>query len=107
MLDSAARTLTVTVSDNQYLADAVLLDSAGLSILQRLQVDDRKPGTGCKLTWDLQDVRTTFCYLAVSDYAMNTAIYKVDLSDLNLGYEPNAFYGVYGRAGDIRLDEFC
>ena len=93
VLDSAARTLTVTVSDNQYLADAVLLDSAGLSILQRLQVDDRKPGTGCKLTWDLQDVRTTFCYLAVSDYAMNTAIYMVDLSDLNLGYEPNAFYG--------------
>ena len=93
VLDSAARTLTVTVSDNQYLADAVLLDSAGLSILQRLQVDDRKPGTGCKLTWDLQDVRTTFCYLAVSDYAMNTAIYKIDLSSFNPDFEPSTFYG--------------
>lgn len=93
VLDSTARTLTVTVSDDQYLADAVLLDSAGVSVLQRLPVDDSKPGTHCTLTWDLEDVRTKFCYLAVSDYAMNTAIYKVDLSSLNPDFEPSTFYG--------------
>lgn len=93
VLDSTARTLTVTVSDDQYLADAVLLDSAGVSVLQRLPVDDSKPGTCCKLTWSLQDVWTRSCYLAVSDYAMNTAIYKIDLSSLNPDFEPSTFYG--------------
>ncbi len=57
VLDSAARTLTVTVSDDQYLADAALLDSTGVSVLQRQPIDDSKPGVQCKLTWDLQDVR--------------------------------------------------
>ncbi len=93
VLDSTARTLTVTVSDDQYLADAVLLDSAGVSVLQRLPVDDNKAGTHCTLTWELEDVRTRFCYLAVSDYAVNTAIYKVDLSSLNPDFEPSTFYG--------------
>lgn len=93
VLDSETRTLTVSVSDDQYLADAVLLDSAGISTLQRLPVDSSKPGTTCRLMLDLQNVRTTFCYFAVSDYAGNTAIYKLDLSSLNPAYEANTFYG--------------
>ena len=93
VLNAKARTLTVTVSDDHYLADAVLMDSAGISILQRLPVDDSKSGAHCKLTWDLQDVCTQFCYLAVSDYAMNTTIYKVDLAELNPTYEMNTLYG--------------
>ena len=100
VLDSAARTLTVTVSDDQYLADAALLDSTGVSVLQRQPIDDSKPGVQCKLTWDLQDVRTRFCYLAISDYAMNTAIYKVDLSSINPAYEANSLYGYNIPLGD-------
>ena len=99
VLDSAARALTVTVSDSQYLADAALLDSTGTTILQRLAVDDSKPGASCELTLDLQNVWSTCCYLAVSDYAMNTAYYKVDLSQLNPTYEADTFYG-YCYAGD-------
>lgn len=92
-LDRESRTLTVSVSDDQYLADAVLLDSTGVSMIQRLSVDDSRPGTVCSLTLDLQDVWTTYCYFAVSDYAGNTTVYKLDLSSLNPAYEANTFYG--------------
>lgn len=92
-LDSQNRTLAVTVAESQYLASAVLLDSNKSQILQRLPVDDQQKGKTHSLTFDLSQVYTTVCYLAVSDYAMNTTYYKVDLSELNPEYEENTFYG--------------
>ena len=98
-LDSQNRTLTVTVAESQYLADAVLLDSNRSQILQRLPVDDQEKGKTHTLTFDLSQVYTTVCYLAVSDYAMNTTYYKVDLSELNPEYEKNTSSRTGSRNG--------
>lgn len=92
-LDLKNRTLTVAVSDEQYLADAVLLSSNKSQILQRLPVNDQEKGASCFLTFDLSQVYTTVCYLAVSDYAMNTTYCRVDLGELNPAYEEGTIYG--------------
>ncbi len=74
------KTLTVTASDNQYVAAAVLYNSAGTTPLAYTgSVADAVPGETYSYTMDISNVNGSKFLLQVCDYAMNAVTYEVEL----------------------------
>ena len=72
-------TMTITATDNQYIAAVVLLDSFGEEILvsQGSQAD-AKAGDTCEYVLDLANVNGAGFLLQVYDYAMNCTTYEIN-----------------------------
>ena len=98
-LDPEKRTLTFTAKDNQYIAAVMLLDSTGSSVLQRIAANQTAANTEQEFVLDLSDLRTTLCYVALADYAMNVRVYRVDLSAMNPALQKGVFYGFNTKQG--------
>ena len=74
------KTLTVTASDNQYVAAAVLYNAAGTTPLAYTgSVADAVPGETYSYTMDISNVNGSKFLLQVCDYAMNAVTYEVEL----------------------------
>ena len=78
-LNLMKNTMTVNVTDNQYIAAVVLLDGYGESvyILQGSQAD-AVPGVACEYVLDLANVNGANFLLQVYDYAMNCTTYEIN-----------------------------
>ena len=92
-LNAEDRTLSFTAQDNQYIAAVLLLDSTGSRVMQRIAANQMTAGEEKDFVLDLSDVRTTLCYIALADYAMNVRVYRVDLSSINPAIEKGKLYG--------------
>lgn len=75
-------TLSVTVTDGQFLAHAALLDSDGAVLAEDAFADDRA-GKGHTLTLDLRQLEegTETIYVTAADYAANLSGWSIDLTD--------------------------
>ena len=71
--------LTVTASDNQYVAAVVLFDAGGNQLLASAgSYADIEPGEEAVYTLDMNGLNGRKFLLQVMDYAMNTATYTVE-----------------------------
>lgn len=74
------KTLTVTASDNQYVAAAVLYNAAGTSALAYTGSKvDAVPGEAYEYTMDISGVNGKKFLLQVADYAMNVTTYEIEM----------------------------
>ena len=81
--DEAAGTLTVTASDNQYVAAAFLINKTGSTVLARTgSIADIKAGAEGSYTLTLPEENTeTDLLLQVYDYADNASTWKLTLGE--------------------------
>lgn len=79
VLDDENGILTVTASDNQYIAAVVLYNRAGDAILS-LAPSKADIAAGAEAEYDLPlgNIKGTEFYVQVVDYAMNTVTYRLD-----------------------------
>lgn len=79
VLDDENGILTVTASDNQYIAAVVLYNRAGDAILS-LAPSKTDIAAGAEAEYDLPlgNIKGTEFYVQVVDYAMNTVTYRLD-----------------------------
>ncbi len=79
-LDLVNNTLVVSASDNQYVASAVLYNHAGTVVLAYTgAVQDAAPGETHDYVLSLDGVNGKKFFLQVTDYAMNTVTYQIEL----------------------------
>lgn len=79
-LDLMSNTLVITASDNQYVSAAVLYNSTGTKALAYTgAVQDAVPGETYDYVLDLTGVSGKKFLVQVSDYALNTVTYMVEL----------------------------
>ena len=77
LLDSK---MTVTASDNQYVAAVALYNKAGTSVYTYTGAKQKiQPGETAEYTLDLSDVNGKKFLLQVFDYAMNAATYVIEM----------------------------
>ena len=99
-LDLVNNTLVVSASDNQYVASAVLYNNAGTVVLAYTgAVQDAAPGETHDYVLNLDGVNGKKFFLQVTDYAMNTVTYQIELQ---IGEElplPEMMIDVYKRQG--------
>lgn len=73
-------TMTVTASDNRYLAAAVLYNAGGtMPLAYEGTTADAKPGETRSFVLDLKGVNGKKFLLQVADYAMNVVTYEVNI----------------------------
>ena len=79
-LSLTGNTLTVTASDNRYVAAAVLYNAGGTGVLAYAGAKaDAQPGQSYEYTMSMDGVSGKKFLLQVADYAMNVATYEVEL----------------------------
>ncbi len=72
-------TMTVTVTDNQYVSAVVLLDITGAEMLSAVGADpNATAGATGDFVMDITDVNTAGFLIAVYDYAGNVSVYQMD-----------------------------
>ena len=73
-------TMTVKAKDNQYVAGVVLYNAAGSKVLAKTGAkQDIQPGEAAEYALDLAGVSGKSFLVQVSDYAMNTTTYQLNL----------------------------
>ena len=73
-------TMTVTASDNQYVAAVALFNKTGTKVYAAAgSVKDAEPGATTQHVLDLSEVNGKTFALQVMDYAMNTTTYMVEM----------------------------
>ncbi len=73
-------TMTVKAKDNQYVAGVVLYNAAGSKVLAKVGAkQDIQPGEAAEYTLDLAGMSGKSFLVQVSDYAMNTTTYQLNL----------------------------
>lgn len=75
--DKAAKQLSVTAKDNQYVAAVALLTADGSKLVAAGTPNQTEKGVESVTTLDLGDVLGKNFLLAVYDYAMNLSVYEV------------------------------
>ena len=80
MINLTKNTLTVTASDNQYVAGVALFNKAGTSMYTYTGAkQDIEPGEEAVYELDLSNVNGKKFLLQVFDYAMNAATYEINM----------------------------
>ncbi|MCI6730697.1 MAG: S-layer homology domain-containing protein, partial [Clostridiales bacterium] len=80
-------TLDVTATDNQYVSAVSLYNASGVKLLSQTGSNpDAQAGDTCTFSVDVSEVDGQKFLVQVTDYAMNTATYEiqVDLGDITL-----------------------
>ena len=73
-------TMLITAQDNQYVAAVALYNAAGTELLGRAGAKQEiQAGEEAQYALDLTDVKGSKFLVQVTDYAMNTATYKVEV----------------------------
>lgn len=73
-------TMTVKAKDNQYVAGVVLYNAAGSKVLAKTGAkQDIQPGEAAEYALDLAGMSGKSFLVQVSDYAMNTTTYQLNL----------------------------
>ncbi|MCM1054866.1 MAG: S8 family serine peptidase [Bacteroides sp.] len=79
VLDEENDILTVTASDNQYIAAVVLYNRTGELVLSYApSKEDIAAGAEAEYKIDVSGIKGTEFYVQVADYAMNAVTYKLD-----------------------------
>ena len=115
-LSLTGNTLTVTASDNQYVSAVVLYNKKGTEALNYVGAkQDIEAGESAEYVLDLSEVKGSKFLLQVSDYALNTTTYEINLGgedepvilpgriafNLSRGFW-TSFEGIPAAAADIR-----
>ncbi len=74
------KTMTVTASDNEYVSAVALYNKAGTKVLAYTGAkQDIDKGETAKFTFDISEVNGKQFLLQVTDYAMNTTTYLIEM----------------------------